>query len=541
MSKNTQINNIEGLFNVTTNLVADNTEIRRLEWGSHSWTRSTLFNDRAIQLTKAKVYVYSDSVLCLGGIYTTGDAIEQWKGQVATCREENHSFNELWEWMENQLNSSGNFSQDSPNCRFFTPSNATWWGPTSNRKNSVIESSLCPCSTTRHLQERKWGFLYFDIHQSSRTCFKIVCVKRYWAFIGPGNEDKWFRRYDSKPEGKWDSTASKNGETVRRNRTSCIQRDKCIESWEMRKRKNKDTIHYNGESVIVELLLSDYAHSESALCLRSSHILAWNAGKNGIRESVEKSEHEHWGNQFFGEDTTSTTSFGEPNASETSKFLSLFQRKVNSYIFMEEQYFIIQWRGLSVISRSGADDGCGNLTPMCREHPHPRELPGSRCFATINANTQIGPVLNAHISKLCGIHGIEVQFQSLSQPDCSSWILICRGLERFVEESHSYDSEIHTPSTSLLKPKNDPEHVVMAPETPSTGRRVHGRQDSKRNERTVILHATGIRCIQERFSIHGTFINSKPLYTGDRYKNLYKERSYYARQEGGHDSCSSLK
>ena len=124
--------NIEGLFNVTTNLIADNTEIRnvkRLEWGSHSWTRSTLFNDRAIQLTKAKVYVNSDSAWCLGGICTTGDAIEQWKGQVATFREENHSFSELWEWMENQLNSSGNFSQDSQHCRFFTPSYAIWRGP----------------------------------------------------------------------------------------------------------------------------------------------------------------------------------------------------------------------------------------------------------------------------------------------------------------------------------------------------------------------------------------------------------------------------
>ena len=119
----------------------------------------------------------------------------EWKGQVATFREEDHSFNELWEWMENQLNSSGNFSQDSPNCRFFTPSNATWRGPTSNRKNSVMESSLCPMFND-NLQERKWGFLYFDIHQSSRICFKNVCVKGYWAFIGPGNEDKWFRRYD---------------------------------------------------------------------------------------------------------------------------------------------------------------------------------------------------------------------------------------------------------------------------------------------------------------------------------------------------------
>ena len=43
----------------------------------------------------AKVYVYSDSVLCLGKIHTSGEAIEPWKGQVATFRVENNSFNEL--------------------------------------------------------------------------------------------------------------------------------------------------------------------------------------------------------------------------------------------------------------------------------------------------------------------------------------------------------------------------------------------------------------------------------------------------------------
>ena len=58
-----------------------------------------------------------------------------------------------------------------------------------------------------------------------------------------------------------------------------------------------------------------------------------------------------------------------------------------------------------------------------------------------------------------------------------------RGLWR----SHTPTIVKFTPllGTSLLKPKNDPEHVVMAPETPSTGRRVHGRQNSKRNERDI--------------------------------------------------------
>ena len=29
-----------------------------------------------------------------------------------------------------------------------------------------------------------------------------------WAFLGPGEGEKWFRGYDHKPEGRWDSIAS---------------------------------------------------------------------------------------------------------------------------------------------------------------------------------------------------------------------------------------------------------------------------------------------------------------------------------------------
>ena len=72
MSKNTRFNNIEGLFNVTKNLTADNEEKNEIQhfWNetAPSWTRSTLLNDRAKQLMKAKVNVDMDSVLCLGRI-----------------------------------------------------------------------------------------------------------------------------------------------------------------------------------------------------------------------------------------------------------------------------------------------------------------------------------------------------------------------------------------------------------------------------------------------------------------------------------------
>ena len=47
-----------------------------------TWTRSTLSHDQVILWTKAKVRIYSDSVLCLGEMSFHKEAITRWEGQV---------------------------------------------------------------------------------------------------------------------------------------------------------------------------------------------------------------------------------------------------------------------------------------------------------------------------------------------------------------------------------------------------------------------------------------------------------------------------
>ena len=49
---------------------------------SPSWTRSVWSHDKVIQWTKAKVLVFSDSVLCLGKMNDNKGVIERWEGQV---------------------------------------------------------------------------------------------------------------------------------------------------------------------------------------------------------------------------------------------------------------------------------------------------------------------------------------------------------------------------------------------------------------------------------------------------------------------------
>ena len=68
--KNTNFEDIQSLFNITQKLILEHSEeilnVNTIHSTSPFWTRSVLSHDQMIQWTKAKVLVYSDSVLCLG-------------------------------------------------------------------------------------------------------------------------------------------------------------------------------------------------------------------------------------------------------------------------------------------------------------------------------------------------------------------------------------------------------------------------------------------------------------------------------------------
>ena len=59
--KNTRVENIENVFNITQKLLREHSEeilnVRSLDYSSPSWTRSTLFNDNVIKWATVKVCV----------------------------------------------------------------------------------------------------------------------------------------------------------------------------------------------------------------------------------------------------------------------------------------------------------------------------------------------------------------------------------------------------------------------------------------------------------------------------------------------------
>ena len=77
---------LKQMFDISAKLVAEQDEISGLEtigWEKHSWKYLSLIGDeRIINLSRTKVYVFSDSVLCLGRIHQNRESNTAWEEMI---------------------------------------------------------------------------------------------------------------------------------------------------------------------------------------------------------------------------------------------------------------------------------------------------------------------------------------------------------------------------------------------------------------------------------------------------------------------------
>ena len=79
------------LFNETEKLISEQTEItgvHTINFTELTWMPTSLLCKKAYQITNAKTYVFSDSVLCVGKM--GDDPIATWKSKIKLYSEDNH-------------------------------------------------------------------------------------------------------------------------------------------------------------------------------------------------------------------------------------------------------------------------------------------------------------------------------------------------------------------------------------------------------------------------------------------------------------------
>ena len=77
---------LKQMFDISTRLVSEQEEISGLEtigWENQSWKYLSLIDDeRVINLQRTMVYVFSDSVLCLGKIFENPQSNDAWEERL---------------------------------------------------------------------------------------------------------------------------------------------------------------------------------------------------------------------------------------------------------------------------------------------------------------------------------------------------------------------------------------------------------------------------------------------------------------------------
>ena len=164
-------------------------------------------DERIINLQRTKVYVFSDSVLCLGKIQQNPESNKAWEQRLG--------------WIKS-----------SQSCKNFDgidgePTKFEWNifpGFDTLQLCDKVKSLLSRLGETL---ENFTGRILFmsmfndiscgtrDNEQESLANARLVCLnarkigKGQWAFIGPGSEKKWYSMKEDSPRGIWDNLAEK--------------------------------------------------------------------------------------------------------------------------------------------------------------------------------------------------------------------------------------------------------------------------------------------------------------------------------------------
>ena len=203
MSKNFQDNQnsivntadltLKQMFDISAKLVGEQDEISNVDtihWEKHSWKYLSLIGDEAIiNLQRAKVYVFSDSVLCLGKIHQHPKANESWKDRIEWITTD-QSYRDYDGTSGEPTEFEWNIFQGFTTLQFY---------------GKVTDLLSKPGETPEKFSRRilfmsMFNDIFCEKKDNERECLanaKVVSIyaKKFgrgqWSFIGPGSEKKW--------------------------------------------------------------------------------------------------------------------------------------------------------------------------------------------------------------------------------------------------------------------------------------------------------------------------------------------------------------
>ena len=192
------------MFDISAKLVSEQDEIygvKTTDWEVYSWKYLSLIGDeRVINLQRTKVYVFSDSVLCLGKIHENPRSNTAWEDRLAWFNS-SPEYRDLDRIDGEPMEVERNISQDSKRCSSATKSRSFMSKTGSSKFTVEMDKArhqrisqegldLCRCSTTYPVDQETMKKC-----ESSAQIVSLFAKRfgtRQWSFLGPGSEEVVF-------------------------------------------------------------------------------------------------------------------------------------------------------------------------------------------------------------------------------------------------------------------------------------------------------------------------------------------------------------
>ena len=412
------------MFDISEKLITEQSDeiygVNTINGGDSAWKHLSLIGgEEVVSLSRAKVYVFSDSVLCLGKM------------------SENPLSNIAWEDKLTWFKSSSEYRAldriDGEPMEF--------------------EWNIFPGFTTLQLWHKVQGFLSkmsvqpedftgriifmsmfndisLEFKEKNQECkssaqLETRKAKRFspgrWSFFGPGSEKKWYSALECKPQGEWDRVAE-------------LMMLKLGESRHPVFRSNSEKA---GHPVFRATSPSSRGTLKSKCVGKLSiHFCAF------VPTSVMK---------------TPTLLTDDPAQDDP---LQKYQERVDK---LSQQNRVIKFCtdagflttvdvGRYFMTKDTEEFSQFTESVACRGYTLPRGEKSSDPEGWIRGNPEIGPVLEVTTSYLRGKNRVEVRIESVNKDNSHSWVRISHGLNKLVTDlSNNRENDNNEQETSEMQ------------------------------------------------------------------------------------------
>ena len=403
-----------------------------------------IHDEVVINLQSEKVYVFSDSVLCLGKVLQHPECNEAWKNRVAGVR------------AERSYRDYDAISGESTEFEWNIFPGFTTLQLCDKISDLLSSMGQTPESFTRRiLFMSMFNDISCDRKDNKDECLRNAnIVKTFagrfgigqWSFIGPGSEKKWYPSENS-PQGAWDHIPedmllhfAESGHPIFRS-TTPLSRGQ-LKS----KGQGKVSVHFTADQdtvdTIYRIILSVNQLSVHGAVAAICEEFEDHQGRSGqpvilVGQSI-----------VLGEVKAETLVHDEDPRNDQiiwqqciQNLESLSPENRLSKICKEAGFMRVVEVGQHFVTKDTGDSRQFKSV-ACREYTLPRDDQASQPKGWIQGNMRIGPVLEVTTSFQHFKYGIEIRIESVNQDDSHSSVRISYGTVKYVNDPIEDNTEI---------------------------------------------------------------------------------------------------